>query len=450
MLSDSDGRGLSQPAVSGPTIAAIAAIPKSTLGDPNAIDVFTAPTGGWSGTVPQAAKLTASDGAVHFDAVGVSGATIVAVGFRNSPVYREEVDVFTEPGGGWSGTLHETAKLAAPHGDPALISVEGRTVVVGGKIAGKTIAGQTADVFTEPPGGWSGTVPAASVLTPTWYATGTTYVYTEPGRGWSGAVHPAARLLTGDFPIEVATSGQTIAVWRWRASGRAHSFCPLCPSEIRLFTKPAGGWSGALTARPSTLTSTADVVALALDGQTLFAGGPAFARTGDIPLNIFNVTQPIVESRVYPGPPRADSATLSGLAQGKPRLRFKLYAGTNGPPIQSFTLSLPAGLGFSHKRNQLADGVTGLAVTGAGDYKLTIKHNRLTVKLSYPVSHLPVTISKPALRESKQLIHKAAEIARYNHAKRHRRKKLLRLTVALSVVEVGQQASKLTITNIFK
>lgn len=116
------------------------------------------------------------------------------------------------------------------------------------------------------------------------------------------------------------------------------------------------------------------------------------------------MSEPIPESP--PHPPTVPSATLTGLATGKPRLKFTLAAGSNAAPIQSVTITVPSGLSFSHGRKQLARGVSGLAGTGVDKYTLAATGNRLKVALSGSVKRIPLTIGAPALKDSKALIKK--------------------------------------------
>jgi hypothetical protein len=110
--------------------------------------VFTKPAGGWSGTLHDTAKLTASDSTSGTElgfSVAASGRTVVATG--GGAVY-----VFTEPAGGWPGALHETAKLTASDGatlGPAAIS--GDTVAAGAP----GVPYGAVYVFAKSPGGWS-------------------------------------------------------------------------------------------------------------------------------------------------------------------------------------------------------------------------------------------------------------------------------------------------------
>ena len=137
--------------------------------DSGSVYVFSSPGTGWVGTLNEDAKLLASDAAAddHFGAaVSVSGDTIV-VGAElddDSGADSGSAYVFTEPVGGWAGTLNESAKLlasdaAADDHFGAAVSASGDTIVVGADLDDDSGADSgSAYVFTEPVGGWAGTL----------------------------------------------------------------------------------------------------------------------------------------------------------------------------------------------------------------------------------------------------------------------------------------------------
>ena len=98
--------------------------------------VFTRPAGGWSDE-SDAAKLIASDGRVgdgFGSSVAIAGATVV-VGSGAFPGNGPYVlYVFTKPSGGWSGTLHERARLIVGGravGPLGPVAISGNTIAVG-------------------------------------------------------------------------------------------------------------------------------------------------------------------------------------------------------------------------------------------------------------------------------------------------------------------------------
>lgn len=109
---------------------------------PGAVYVFVRPTGGWT-DMTETAKLTASDGKPG-DALGVSvsisGDTVAAGAFfaqdSSGNDFAGKAYVFVRPVSGWSGSLHETARLTASDSQllnylGASIATDGHTVVAG-------------------------------------------------------------------------------------------------------------------------------------------------------------------------------------------------------------------------------------------------------------------------------------------------------------------------------
>ncbi len=130
-------------AVSGDTVVAGAIGDKVAGVQVGSAYVFVRPGGGWTGSLTQAAKLTASDAAgapISFGgSVAVSSDTVVvgATGdfnaFDSGSAY-----VFVEPVGGWTGSLTEDAKLTASDAAERdlfgfSVAVSGDTVVVGAR-----------------------------------------------------------------------------------------------------------------------------------------------------------------------------------------------------------------------------------------------------------------------------------------------------------------------------
>jgi IPT/TIG domain/FG-GAP repeat len=129
-------------AVSGNTI--VAGAPFHKVGANNsqgAAYVFVMPAGGWVNET-QSAELTATDGSEPDElgySVAVSGATVVA-GARKHQVteYADQgaAYVFTEPVGGWSGSLTQVQELAASDGRTSdsfgeSIAISGNTILAG-------------------------------------------------------------------------------------------------------------------------------------------------------------------------------------------------------------------------------------------------------------------------------------------------------------------------------
>jgi hypothetical protein len=283
MLVPSDGNDVGGAvAASGQTVVA--------SGD-GSVYVFTEPAGGWAGIVHESAKLTPSDvssGASGLSSVAIDGQTVVAGTPGSSPGPGSDtagaVYVFTEPAGGWSGSLHESAKLTAAHGSLGdglgwTVAISGQTIAASAPYASTGRGGQSGAVyvFTEPRGGWSTETEAArltasstglasfsiavagqSVFASAPGAGGGAYVFTQPAGGWSGSVHETARLTgpNNDLFFSLAASGETVV-----ASGGGAAY---------VFTEPAVGWSS--DTEPAALKAPSGG-SVAISGQTVVSSG---------------------------------------------------------------------------------------------------------------------------------------------------------------------------------
>jgi uncharacterized repeat protein (TIGR01451 family) len=253
--------------------------------------VFVKPAGGWSGTLTENAKLTSSDGATSDffgRSVAVSGDTIV-VGVLSDDIGANSdqgsAHVFVKPAGGWSGTLTQNAKLTASDGAAAdqvgsSVAISGDTIVAGalGDDTGANFNHGSAYVFMKPVEGWSGALTQNAKLTSSDGATsdffgrsvaisadtvvvgtseddigansdqGSAYVFVKPAGGWSGALTESAKLTASDgapsdfFGSSVAVSGDTIVAGAF-ADDTGGSFNH---GSAYVFMKPASGWSGTL------------------------------------------------------------------------------------------------------------------------------------------------------------------------------------------------------------
>ncbi|MCF7929763.1 MAG: FG-GAP repeat protein, partial [Spirochaetales bacterium] len=151
-------------AISGPVVVVGAPYHNST----GAAYVFDG-SGGWSASMTEDAKLTASDGSGGDDfgiSVAVYG-SLVAVGAVNHNSSTGAAYVFEEPAGGWS-SMTEDAKLTATGGEAndnlgCSAAVYQNTVLVGAY--GDDGSG-SAYIFEEPQSGWSSTVNETAKLTP--------------------------------------------------------------------------------------------------------------------------------------------------------------------------------------------------------------------------------------------------------------------------------------------
>jgi FG-GAP repeat len=205
---------------------------------PGAVYVFKRPPGGWSGTLTEAGKLTASDGQ-NGDAFGNSVAIgsdltiVVGAFFANN--FAGRVYVFTPNGAGYT----QAAELTATDG--GLLSYLGCSVAIGGPVIVAGSDGQNnfagaAYVFVQPESGWTSMTQTAeltatnigssanlgfSVVTngntivtsaPNAFSgSGAAFIYEEPGNGWVNTSNYNAVL--GEPGRQQGTSfGQAVAM----------------------------------------------------------------------------------------------------------------------------------------------------------------------------------------------------------------------------------------------
>lgn len=325
--------------------------------------VFVKPAGGWSGALTESAKLIADDGG--FDeqfgfSVGVSGDTVVVgahfddIGVNGS---QGSAYVFVKPAGGWSGTLTQNAKLTASDGAPEdrlgqSVAVSSDTIVVGAGLDDIGVNGNqgSAYVFVKPAGGWSGALNQNAKLTASdgvasdFFANngvalsgdtivvgteshdiganldqGSAYVFVKPAEGWSGALSENAKLTASDgaagdvFGISAAVSGDTIVV----GAGGDDIGANLDQGSAYVFVKPAGGWSGTLSERAKLTAS---------DGAPTDFFGRSVAASGDtVVVGAFN----------------DDNEAILG--QGSAYVFVKPASGWSGAPAEDEKLIAPDG-----------------------------------------------------------------------------------------------------------
>jgi hypothetical protein len=247
-------------AISGKTIVAGAPF-DGIHGDPEGrAYVFVEPQGGWSGSHNQAAELKESvaSGADHFGAsVAISGGTVVVgANFFVGEHAQGAAFVFTEPGGGWSGTRTQDAVLKAS--EPNLAGGDNFGYSVG--VSGNTVV---AGAYNHKVGQESGQ--------------GTAYVFVMPGGGWKDMTQ-TAELTSGEpgegnaLGFSVAISGSTIVAGApSRQVGQDSG-----QGTVYVFTEPAGGWVNA--AQTETLTASDGTssdnlgYSVAISGSTIASG----------------------------------------------------------------------------------------------------------------------------------------------------------------------------------
>lgn len=104
------------------------------------------------------------------------------------------------------------------------------------------------------------------------------------------------------------------------------------------------------------------------------------------------------------GLPTASHTGLSGLARRRPKLRFTVRAGVDGPALRAVQVRLPAGLSFT-------SGAEHITVSGPGGKRAKasgrLSHGVLTVTFASPLASAQATLSFPALRASAALAGRA-------------------------------------------
>ena len=408
------------------------------------LNVFTKPSGGWSGTIYESARLTIPNPTSGGAGFAISGDTIVA----DSPCRCSQAYVFTKPAGGWSGTIQKSATLTIPNapypcsGGPFSVAIDGSTIAVP--------CSPNAYVFTEPARGWSGTIRPSATLLPSSKKSpiggsvavlgsaiaagsgdGATRIdpvmFNEPTRGWSGTIRPSARLqLATDFGHAfdfVVGSGNTIAALV--VGDDPICVGAPCTATLYAFRRPIGGWRGTATG-PST---DAFPSGSGLNGfPFVFATGQGtIAIDGEGGVDLLTI---------QPGPPAATNVSLSGLATGRPKLRFTLEAGQGAAPIDALQLTLPRGLRFLHHPR-------GVSVSAATQ-QVTLRHGTLTATLRQPSQSVAITIGRTAISELKPLAAEIRRIRRYNRT--HRRKHTLAIRMRCAVTDATGRSTNLTLT----
>jgi hypothetical protein len=283
--------------------------------------VFVRPASGWRNATPTA-KLTAASGAAKDffgESVAISARTIVvgAPGRRvGRSAMRGALDVFTRPAAGWSGSLTQNAQLTASDGraGDALgisVAVSGNAIVAG---ANRHAVGKNADqgvgyVFVKPASGWANATQTAELAAGNGAANeffgeavgvsgdtivagapehevgdnagqGAVYVFVMPASGWSGSPSQTAELTASDgaknevLGRSLAVSGDVIAAGaRFREVGKSTD-----QGAVYVFVKPSSGWADATQAAELTASNgaTGDSLgrSVAVAGDTLAVGAP--------------------------------------------------------------------------------------------------------------------------------------------------------------------------------
>ena len=289
-LQDSDGDGIYPHAISEGNVFADAA---SATKPYDVIDVFTAQSDAWHGAITQSARLEDARG-WRTTLASVHGPTAVAE--VSDDHGHAGFDVFVKPSSGWSGILHEAARLdvaAVPSGraprGTAVITVDNR-------------------VFARPPSGWHGTIKPVAALFPQ----DTPY---DPGPTL-GAQFAGTRAFLQATPFGYPTHPDPVVTDYW------------------FFDPPARGWSRTVAAEP----------AFRLDG---FLDGSTGFVDGAEAITVLRISGLRQHYGHQPLAPIAYPQSISGLRSGTPSLRITARVRDAGPPIAQVHLALSPGLSFN-------------------------------------------------------------------------------------------------------
>ena len=230
---------------------------------PGAAYVFVKPKGGWTGTLTETAKLTASDG-VSGDALGlsvsISGNTVVAGAPGVFPANLPGAAyVFVKPSTGWVTTT-QTAKLEASdqtlgNGFGSSVSVSGNAALVGSPFADVGTNGSqgAAYIFVQPPGGWSDRTQTAKLTA-------------SDGKS------------KDEFGFSVSLNGNTAAAGATDATIGSN----VSQGAAYVFVEPASGWTNSTQTAKLTASNGFSWdnlgASIAIDGGRLFTGAPNYSR----------------------------------------------------------------------------------------------------------------------------------------------------------------------------
>jgi hypothetical protein len=220
LTSSDNGEGFgTSVAISGNTIVVGAANTSNfdaPAAGPGAAYVFVRPQGGWH-DMTETARLTASDGQpgdAFGNSVGISGNTIAVGAFfapdQSNNDFAGKAYVFVRPGGGWTGSLHETAKLTAT--DSQLLNYMGASIAISGDTV---VAGAFGHNNFQ----------------------GAAYVFSKPQNGWVNMTQTAELTASdggGDLGFSAAISGNAIVL----GAPGAGQF----KGEAYVFVEPPDGW----------------------------------------------------------------------------------------------------------------------------------------------------------------------------------------------------------------
>ncbi len=423
-LSASDRTALGPAAVSGPTVIAAGG---------GKVYVFAQPSGGWNGPTHESAILSDPRGALS--SAAVAGPAVVAGS-----------DVFTEPASGWAGAIGPSAHLAAPRGD----GLGGPVAIVGTTVVAESSpdapgGADTAFVYQRPADGWSGTIQPAAILdggaglrfgtalafsgrmvtalgTAGFDGAPAVANFVEPAHGWAGTLPPNATIFndwsSSPLTSAVAADHGTVAVVTTYGNDK---YMMLTGGTLEVFDGPANGWAhGSETAPTAAISVTASQTSVALEPHTAFLSGEAIT----------------VLALAGVGPPAVSGLRVSGLSDGRPTLRVKVYGGIGAPALRSVVILLPRGLSVSRHIRRRGRGIS---IGGATRHSVSLTHGRLRLTLTGSPRAVTITLGRGVVAESAALQRRVTSM----RARRRHRSHGIRLAVSLTAVDLAGTATRL-------
>jgi hypothetical protein len=354
------------------------------------VDVFTTTTGNWTNTSAPNARLTvagpeSSLGGELGWSVGISGSTIVAGApyDAGNPAYGEAY-VFNEPPGGWSGSVTQAAELSAsnpsnPNGDEYFgwsVAISGNTIAVGayhqGPSSGYADSGavyaftgpwsgtqtQTAELTASDTDGsddlgWSVAVSGNTIVSGAWNhqvgangGQGAAYVFVMPTTGpWVNATQTAELTASdggaGDFlGLSVAISGNTIVAGAPSAMVGSNDD----QGAVYEYTEPAGGWANTSAFAAKLTASDGDGSdglgdSVAISGSTIVAGTPRHdAESSTADFGAAYVFGPGSVKIPPPPPAVAPTAVVTSISGGPAKITVKLSCPAGGAACAAVSL----------------------------------------------------------------------------------------------------------------
>ncbi|MBE7551933.1 MAG: FG-GAP repeat protein [Anaerolineales bacterium] len=300
--------------------------------------IYVKPAGGWSGTLTETAKLTASDemDLSYFGySVAVSGDTVVA-GAPGHNSTRGAAYIFVKPAGGWVTTSTFAAKLTTSDGadnDGFADKVTLNGSAIAASAPGDDSKRGSVYVFNQPALGWVTTSTFAAKLTASDGAAnddlgyslgfsnntivagavhhvnynGFAYVFVKPIAGWVTTSTFSAKLIASDratddkFGISTGIANDVVVIGAWSDDIGPNTN----QGSVYVFVKPNGGWSGLMT-ETTKLTALDGVandafgISVAVQGNLLAVGAQGDdSGRGSAYLFISDILNPLPELPAY-------------------------------------------------------------------------------------------------------------------------------------------------------